>query len=74
MTEQKNAFHSINTSHDNIRKGVEALCHTIGLNAGSLSTPSNKLAEYDLFSLLYAYMNYPDTRVKIHDLIKKAED
>lgn len=42
----------------------------MGLSNGSISAHANPLAAYDLYNLLYVYMNDTDARLKIHDLMK----
>lgn len=61
------AFHTADKTK--VRSAVLAMMKELGLNQGSVNALANPLAAYDLYKLLNVYMNDPQARLKIHDVI-----
>lgn len=71
--EQRQAFHSIDTSSENIRAGVLVLIKRMGLGHGSVVAKASPQSAYNLYELLDTYMNSTEARLKINAIVDEYQ-
>lgn len=64
------AFHTVDKTK--IFDAVQSVKEKLGLSQGSIYAEANPYAAYDFYTLLEAYIDDPEARLKIHEIVKES--